>query len=610
VIRGTYLGLEAASRGLAAAQSALDTISHNVANANTEGYSRQRVNLKATEALPIPGILMGTSPGQQGTGVRVINIERMRDEFLEFVYRHESGVGGEADIIKSGLLNIQGFFNEPGEYGLGRMIENFFNSWEILSTDPESLSTRANLRDQAQTFINAVQTIDKQFDVEVRRLNDQILMKVNEINTIAKDIGHLNNQISAIEANNSQQANDLRDERDLLVAKLSRIINVEVVEDNFGAYSVNVGGHPLVEKNFTTPIVAKPYSTPVGVSYSLQLSSGLPLDLTRGELNGFLKLRDNILPDAWHNFNVSVSAIVNRVNQLHREGYGLDGGTNRSFFNDITTRELWGLTPLPALTGLDTKLSNLGITSGDFFIGNFRAIITDDDVSPDSTVTVRDVLTRIFNGTDGKVQGVLDTSGTTSGVILRMHNPPDMPADGTTGSYENDIDAKAGTSNFLQALGIDPTTEVKLEQDQPYVNVARTLSLNPLIAKDLRVIAAARANDDGKYSGPGDNRLALAMADLKNLPSFVQGDSISGYYQGTIVTVGVKVQEATRLTTNQELIMGSIENRRDAVAGVSLDEEAVNMIKFQRALEAAARMISVADQVLDLIINQMGYAGR
>src|SRR3990172_3865226 len=124
------MGLEAASRGLTAAQSALDTISHNVANANTEGYSRQRVNLKATEALPIPGILQGTSPGQQGTGVRVFNVERLRDEFIEFVFRHENGTGGEADIVKSGLENIQSFFNEPGENGFGRMIESFFNAWE------------------------------------------------------------------------------------------------------------------------------------------------------------------------------------------------------------------------------------------------------------------------------------------------------------------------------------------------------------------------------------------------------------------------------------------------------------------------------------------------
>ena len=603
------MGLEAASRGLTAAQSALDTISHNVANANTEGYSRQRVNLKATEALPIPGILQGTSPGQQGTGVRVFNVERLRDEFIEFVFRHENGTGGEADIVKSGLENIQSFFNEPGENGFGRMIESFFNAWEILSTDPESLSTRANLRDQAKTFINAVQAIDKQFEVEVRRLNDLIVMKVDEVNAIAKDIARLNNQISSIEADNNQQANDLRDERDLLVSKLSRIINVDVIEDNTSAYTVNVAGHPLVDKSFTTPIIAKASTTNVGISYTLELSNGLPVTLLRGELSGLVKLRDQYLPEAWHSFNTTVSAIVNRVNHLHRDGFGLDGEDNRTFFNDITTRQLYGLTPLPALTGLDTKLVDLNISSGDFFIGDYRLVISDDEVTPDSTVTVRDILNRIFDGTDGRVQGILDTSGT-DGVILRLHNPPDIPTDGATSSFENTINAKAGTSNFLQALGVDPLTEAEIPQDPPYFNVARRLSLNPLIERDLRVIAAARANDDGLYSGPGDNRLALEMADLKNLANFVQNDSITGFYQGTIVTIGVRVQETTRLTTNQNLIMENIENRRDQVAGVSLNEEAVNMIKYQRALEAAARMISVADQVLDRIINQMGFAGR
>jgi flagellar hook-associated protein 1 len=610
VIRGTYLGLESARRGLAAAQSALDTISHNVANANTEGYSRQRVNLKATEALPIPGIMMGTEPGQQGTGVGITNIERIRDDFLEYVYRHEVGVMGKGEIVQDGLESIQSFFNEPGDQGFGKIIESFFDSWETLSLDPESQSSRANLRDQAQTFINAVQDIDRRYDVELKRLNELIVSKVDDINSIAQDIGKLNIQISSIEANNNQSSNDLRDQRDLLVTKLARMINVDVIEDSSGSYTVNIAGHPLVDKNYVTPVEAEAEVTPAGLDYNLKFSNGLPLNLTSGELAGLVELRDEALPDSWHNFNVTISAIVNRVNELHREGFGLDGGDNRDFFTDVVTREVWGLSPLPTLTGLDTKLSDLGVTSGDFFVGNLRIQITEEDVNPGTSVTVKDILTRVFNGTDGRVQGELDTSGSTNGVILRLHNPPDLPGDGSVEVYESEINIKAGNSNFLSILGINPASEAEVPVEPPYVNVTRTLALNPLIVKNLDVIAAAKANDDGKFSGPGDNRLALEMADLKNLADFVQGDSVSGYYSGTITTIGVKVQEATRLTYNQKLVTENVENRREAVSGVSLDEEAVNMIKQQRALEAAARMISAADQVLDRIINQMGYVGR
>lgn len=610
MIRGTYLGLESARRGLAAAQSALDTISHNVANANTEGYSRQRVNLRATDALPIPGILMGNEPGQQGTGVTITNVERIRDEFLEYVYRHEVGVMGQSQTIKEGLESIQGFFNEPGDKGFGTIIESFFDAWETLSLDPESQSSRANLRDQAQTFINAVQDIDRRYEVELERLNDLIVTTVDDINAIAKDIAKLNTQISSIEANNSQNANDLRDQRDLLITQLARLINVDVVEDNLGSYSVNIAGHPLVDKNFVTPIEAEAEVTPVGLEYNLKFSNGLPLNLTSGELTGLVGLRTEILPDSWHKFNVTISAIVNRVNELHREGFGLDGFDNRDFFTDVVTREVWGLAPLPALTGLDTKLSDLGITSGDFFVGKVRIQITDEDVNPGTSVTVQDILDRVFNATDGRIQGELDSSGTTNGIILSLHNPPDLPGDGAIEVYENEINLKKGTSNIFSILGIDPASEAEVPLEPPYVNVTRTLALNPLIVRNLDVIAAARANDDGKYSGPGDNRLALEMADLKNLADFVEGDSVSGYYSGTITTIGVKVQEATRLTYNQNLVVENVENRREEVSGVSLDEEAVNMIKQQRALEAAARMISAADEVLDRIINNMGYVGR
>ncbi|MCD6118556.1 flagellar hook-associated protein FlgK [bacterium] len=610
MIRGTYLGLESAKRGLTVAQAALDTVSHNVANANTEGFSRQRVDIVATSALPVPGISQGAEPGQIGTGVRVFAVTRIRDEFLEFVFRSENGVAGESEETKNGLENIESFFNEVGERGFAQVIENFFNAWEVLSNDPESRSTRANLRDVAQSFINSVQDIDDRFDIESRRLNEQIRLKVEEVNLFAKQIANLNEQISSIECSENLRANDLRDSRDLLVAQLSRLINVDVHEDSFSAYSVNVAGHSLVEKHFVSPLEADASVTSAGLSYTLKFSSGLPVNLTSGELSGLIKLREETLPDAWHSFNIVVSAMVNRVNELHRQGYGLDEQTNRDFFIDIVTRELYGLNPLPVLTGLDTKLSDAGVTSGDFFIGNERIVITDDDVSPDSDVTVGDILQAIADATDGQVRGELDTVGGTNGVILRLHNPPDIDFGGSASVHGDDIDAKEGTSNFLSALGIDPSMEVEISQDPPYVNISKSLALNPLIRQDLDAIAAARPNEDGGFSGPGDNRLALEMADLKNFREFVGGDSLSEYYRGTVVTIGVKVQEITRLTHNQNMIMEQINQRRESVSGVSLDEEAISMIKFQRALEAAARMISVADQILDRIINNMGYAGR
>lgn len=607
MIRGTYLGLEAARRGLMAAQSALDTVSHNLANANTPGFSRQRVVLKATEALPVPGIMMGTQAGQVGTGVRVESIERIRSQFLDQIFRAESGYQGELDTLKSGLENIEMLFNEPGERGFSNILDSFFKSWEMLSNDPEGTSARANLREVSQTLITSIKNIDAGFDSEIRRINDQIGIKVGEVNALTRQIAALNKEIVNIEGSPSRNANDLRDQRDLLVSQLSKLININVHEDQFGAYSVNVAGHPIVQGIYVTDLQIRTIETATGISYEIGLANKLPLDLQSGELYGLVQLRDKYIPDVRHKFNIAVSSVVNRVNATHREGFGLDGVTNRSFFMDFVTRQISGLNSLPALTGLDTKLFDLGISSGDFFIGDKRIIVTDEDVLPDSTTTVRDILRRVFDATGGRVQGV---EGENSTVILELHNPADMEAGGSASAFESRINAKAGTTNFLQLLGLVPESETAVPQDPPYVNIAKAIRLNPLILNDLGTIAAARAGEDGGFSGPGDNRLALDMADLKNYASFVEGDTIFGYYRSTVISLGVQLQETTRAANIQNLVMEQIEMRIESVSGVNLDEEAINMIRYQRSIEASSRMVSALDSVLDRIINNMGLVGR
>ena len=607
MIRGTYIGLEAARRGLMAAQQALDTVSHNVANANTPGFSRQRVVQVATEALPVPGIMMGTGAGQVGTGTRVVAIERIRNEFLDHIFRAENGYLGELDTIKSGLENIEMLFNEPGELGFSNILDAFFKAWELLSNDPEGTSARANLRDVSQTLITSIKSIDAGFDSETRRINDQIGIKVREVNALTQQIAAINKEIVNIEGSPSRNANDLRDQRDFLVGQLSGLININVHEDQFGAYSINVGGHPIVQGVFVTNLEMRTIETSSGLSFEIGLENGLPLALQSGELYGLVQLRDTFITEVRHNFNIAVSSVVNRVNALHREGFGLDGVTNRSFFVDFITRQITGLISLPPTTGLDTRLFDAGITSGDFFIGDKRIIVSDDDVLPDSAVTVRDVLRKIFDSTGGRVQGV---EGDNFTVILELHNPPDLDTGGSAGAFESRINAKAGTTNFLAMLGLVPGSESAVPQEPPYVNIAKALRLNPLILNDLRTIAAARAGDDGEFSGPGDNRLALDIADLKNFANFVEGDTIFGYYRGVVISLGVKVQEYSRASTIQQMVIEQIEMRIESVSGVNLDEEAINMIRYQRAVEANSRLITSMDSVLDHIINNMGLVGR
>lgn len=595
---------------MTAAQSALDTVSHNIANTNTEGYSRQRVVQVASPPLPVPGVLMGTGAGQVGTGVTVDAFIRIRDQFLEQIYRRENGVGGRIEVLRDGLERVESIFNEPGQNGFANVLEQFWNAWEVLSLEPEGQSARANLREVSQTLINTIRDMDGRFDEEFRRVNDLVKTKVTEINNLTSQIADLNAEIASIEGTGNKNANDLRDRRDLIISKLSRLININVHEDPQGFYTVSVAGHPLVQDRFSTKLRLESEATLIGEKVNVKLDSGFDLDLRQGELAGLIQFRDEALSAVRHDFNVAVSAVVNRVNELHRQGFGLDGIAGRDYFVDVVTSRLDGLTAIPSATGLDTTLFELGVTSGDFFIGKARIQITEDEVRSGSTTTLRDILNRISNATDARVRGGLENVLGTDIVRLSLHNPPDVNDPNSELGFYNAISAKAGTSNFLSSLGLVPTSEVVVPQDPTFINIAKTIRLNPLIERNLNVIGAAQGTDDGLFSGPGDNRIALAMADLKNQAEFAEGDSIFGYYRSVVTGLGVRVQEATRISSNQELIIEQVDNRREAVAGVDLNQEAVDMIRFQRALEAAARMISSLDQVLDRIINGMGIVGR
>ncbi|CAM3526581.1 flagellar hook-associated protein FlgK [Marinicrinis lubricantis] len=518
-MRSTFHTLETALRSLNTQQAALSTTGHNIANANTKGYSRQVVNMQTSIPIEAYGMTHSAIPGQLGTGVEFSSITRIREQFLDHQYWNENKSLGSWEVQLDTLQKLEGIVNEPSDTGLRSVLDKFWESWSILSNNPEDITGRKLVRENAIALANTFNLTSKQLTDLQNDLTQNIEVKATEINDIASSIADLNKQIQKIEGF-GDNANDLRDQRDLLVDQLSKVANVTVQETPQG-YDVAIGGITLVQGQTATAIDS---AVLVGA-----YGSG---DLGSGEVYGMIKSRDGYVADYINQLNTMANTIANGdITITLPEGSVLPDGVTLNGVSGTLTSDL-----TVTIKGLN-ELHKLGYTLSD----------------------------PVQTGVDFFVAG--DGSGTIT------------------------------AANF---------------------------SLNSIIDADPnRIAASLRTEDDGsgnKKVIKGNNTLATLISQLRETKfrfqgtggtnSVISNGTIDDYFTSIVGQLGVQSAEAERQQSNQQVIVDQVDVRRQSVSGVSLDEEMANMIKFQHAYNAAARVMTTVDELLDKIINGMGVVGR
>lgn len=478
-MRSTFFGFDIARRALQSQQRALDITGHNIANAATPGYSRQRAMLTATNPYTIPSMHSPHTSGQVGTGVEVSAIYRLRDGFTDYQYRSENQSLGKWEAHWQTLERVEGIFAEPASAGLKTAIGEFFNSWQDLSKDGGSDTVRAIVRQRGAAVSDMFRHIHSQLSDAKADLDAGISLTVQDINSLAEQIASLNGQIQTSELS-GYHANDLRDKRDLLVDQLSKLVEVSAFEQN-GQLAVVVQGTSLVRHESVTPMVVS-QSEVNGVRPVVWLNSlgeeGLPVNVSNGRLAGMIESRDQVMQDYMGALDELAREFANAVNEQHHQGFYLSNG----------------------------------------------------------------------------------------------------------GTWEQGLDFFAARDG--QPIG------------------AGNMDLNALLTdteEGRRYIAAAGA---AQVSGDGTN--ALAMGQLRNKPIAGLGGTIEQRFEGMLGTLGVDGQQAERKMENQTHLVEQLQMRREAVSGVSLDEEMTEMIRFQHAYNAAARLVTTMDEVLDTLINRTG----
>lgn len=554
-----FAGLNISKQGLFAQQRSLHTISHNIANANTEGYTRQRVNFHATNPEQLPGIY-----GMLGTGVDVDAVQQIRSEFLDYSFRGENSKLGHYEVYDDVLKNIEGVFNEPSDASISKLMDNYYSALQELSKSPENLTVRALVRQRGITLAEGIQGMTESLKKMQRDTNFEMSVAVTDINGYAQQIASLNKIIYNSELTGGV-ANDIRDQRNLILDKMSQLAKIDYYDDNQGRFHVMINGHEVVNHfNYdqlkTVTRTERKNEDDVDDLFDLEWASGADFRTSEGKIAAITEMRDNIdgsnkgIPYYVDKLNEFIDTLASEMNNIHSAGYGLNGSTGVNFFTfaDKTTAEY------------NAYMLNEGLNGG-------KPI---------------DVSSSVMQGVDTTTSPMTTEIEESNSQIIR---------DNINKILANNPDYAKKSIKLIE--GKYYVTD-RLKADQ--VTISKDIDL------DMNKIAAA----DNSNTIPGKGANALKMAASRHNIKLYAWGSPDDFVKSLVTNLGVDKQEATRIYENQGVQVKQITVSKESYSGVSLDEEMSDMVRFQQAYNANARMLTTFDELIDIIINKMGLVGR
>jgi len=567
ILVGTlFSALDIARSGLQAAQIQMDVAGHNIANVNREGFSRQRVTLAAR----YPNY---RSYGALGRGVEVQNIERIRELFLDTVYRQQVPELGSADVRATYFTRIEDIFQEPGEHGLGSRLNLFFDALNDFASNVEEQPVRLSVVTEAESLVTTLREVEERLRQLRTNANEEVRNMVPEINSLAERIAAMNVHIRAAELGDIK-ANDMRDERDRLIDQLARLVNITTRERTDGQVDILISGDVLVNGDNTRELVAQrnPALDPeradlVDIRFA---DNDSLVNVRSGELYGALSIRDTELVEMDQRIDLIAATIIEQINRIHSRGNGLNNlaGTIASS-NPVTD----------ATSALGDAGLPFTVTAGTFDVVVYDAA----DNPTTTTITVTAATTLESLAADLNAIANFSASIGADGVTLELGT-----AAPHTFTFADD------TSGVLTALGVNG---LFTGYD------ARTIAVNPDLLDNTLLLSSGFSLD---VLDTGDNAAALAMADVRNMLVLENGAAtINDYYESTIVEIGINTRANQDLLDVERTFVNDFKRRREEVSGVSLDEEVTNLMQFQRAFEASARVITTVDRMLDALLTMV-----
>jgi flagellar hook-associated protein 1 FlgK len=625
----TFAGIELGKRSLMAQSDAITTAGHNVANADVEGYSRQRVHLRAFDPLYRPDLSRPMTPGQIGQGVTVESIQRVRDELLDTRITAQGNTEAYWATRDKYYTLLDQVYNEPADISVRSRVDQFWQGWQELAANPDSQAARQVVVTRGETTADAIRQRYTSLAGIGGILNGDIDATVRQVNDYARQIADVNREIVKIQAH-GDFPNDLLDRRDLLVDQLSSLIPVTTDTRDPDEFMVHTAGHILVQGGAFRAFTVEPLVQNNGYSEVRWADTQAPAIFDGGTLGALVELRDADLRSEMQSLDTMAVNFSDAVNDIHRDAVGANGVGGLDFFvqqpfvvnvngNYDSTGDgafdssyLFRLTGTNALEGA-RQPGLQGILTIAGHTGNV-------EVPYNPTDTVDAIVARI-NNSNGEVKAYLDRDNrlVLKGTAAQNADNPDfvirhvedsgffltgyaglLATNGPDGAFDW---AEADAVNLLAGAGTDNGAAYVVA---PALNPSAYLAVNNALRDDVRSVAAAYRGADG-YAESGDGRAASDIASVRNTLFMIgENRTLDDYFALTVTNVGLKAEQAGNQVKTQSAIMGDLRTLRASISGVNVDEELADLIKFQHGYNAAAKFLSIMDELLDTVINRLG----
>ena len=619
----TFSGIELGKRSIMAHTDAITTAGHNISNANTEGYSRQRVQLKEFDPLYKPDLERAERAGMIGQGMDSQSINRVRDELLDQRITEQQHSESYWETRSKYYTMIEQIYNEPNDVSIRSNMDKFWEGWQELSVHPESQAARQAVVTRGESLADSIKTKWEALMGVGNLINGDIEATVKQVNDYTRQIAALNAEIVRSRGM-GDNPNDLLDRRDLLVDKLSKIINITSDRRDSDEFMVHLDGHVLVQGGIARGFELETVVDNNGYDKLVWKDTGNDAVIKGGTLGALIELRDVDIRSEVQSLNTMTMNFSDLVNDIHRNGYGANNVTGLDFFtqhsfvenvNGNYDRDGDGTLDhsyIFRFTGT-TKLNpqeQIGLEGVMTLSGPGGNV----QVAYHPTYTVETVINRI-NDSNGEVKAYLDRNnnlvlkGTTASAVenpdfvIRHVEDSGFFLTGYTGILQ--ASGAAGAYDYAQADAVQALAGAQFAVS-PVLNPAGYIEVNQALKNDVMSVAAAYKDNSGNVNA-GDGRAAVEIAAIRNTKVMIGHErTFDDYFADSVTNVGLKGEQAENMHLSHSAVMEDLRSLRDSISGVNIDEELADIIKFQHGYNAAAKFVTVWDSLLDTIINRLG----
>ncbi|MBV4430595.1 flagellar hook-associated protein FlgK [Clostridium tyrobutyricum] len=636
---GLFSIFNTAKSGLFSQQTAINVTSHNIANANTDGYSRQRANMVTTTPYTMPSMDGAAGAGQLGTGVTVESIQRIRDSFLDYQFRVQNSISGQYSAQDKVLSQVENVLNEPTDTSISSLLSGFFTSWQSLSKSSQNASTVAQ---QAYQLTNDLNNVSSQLTKIKSDTNTELKSTIVTVNGYINQLNQLNKQIQSVTIA-GQNPNDLMDSRDLILDKLSNEFGIGITETDNNGIDVTTADSSTSKvdgDNGKAPL--DEYGNPVNIvqtvnSLSTQASTFSYVNAITRSVDADGNVKDSTGTDANGNpiyeYNVT----------YYKKGDTTTDGNKVTLTVNMTEDQAKELDECRVLwADSDGVAYSVNKVAGD------NQIITEDPIENFSQLALfkppagelkgymsvqskvdeyQDTFNKFAKSLALSVNAIISQSST-----FVKDNPTDGSGEGGINNFFVNGDQKDSSKysvtdeNNITAANI--TLNVAILNDPSKIKVASRYDSNgdavgsttdgnralavAQLANSLMDIAGINITNDDGTSADRDDRSELVKniftpnSDIGNVYSVgktVGGSTMDNYYDDLVNKIGSDEQESKSQVTYEATQLSSSNQLRESTSGVSMDEEMTNLIQFEHCYQANAKMISTVDELLDVVIN-------